>query len=90
MLILFPMNLDTYLSTTESAASLARKLGITPVLISQWRTGVRPVPIERCTAIEQATSGIVTRKDLRPGDYWQIWPEIDDRLTDGNAIAPLR
>lgn len=70
------MNLETYLSFVETAASLARKLDISPVLISQWRTGIRPIPIERCPAIEQATSGAVTRKELRPDDWHLIWPEL--------------
>ena len=70
------MKLETYLSTVESAASLSKKLGITPVLISQWRTGARPIPIERCPAIEVATAGAVTRRDLRPDDWNLIWPEL--------------
>ena len=74
------MNLNDYLlNSTESAASLAAKLKISPVLISQWRTGIRPVPVERCTAIEQATNGQVTRKDLRPYDWESIWPELADK-----------
>lgn len=73
------MNLDTYLSGAETGVALAGKLGVSPVLISQWRTGMRPIPTERCPAIEKATGGAVTRKDLRPNDYWLIWPEIDDR-----------
>jgi DNA-binding transcriptional regulator YdaS (Cro superfamily) len=29
-----------------------------------------------CVAIEQATEGRVTRKDLRPHDWASIWPEL--------------
>lgn len=72
------MNLDRYLSD-KTANDLARDIGVPPVLISQWRNGIRPVPIERCMPIEKATGGQVTRKDLRPNDYFDIWPEIDDR-----------
>lgn len=71
------MNLDQYL-TDKSAADLAKDIGVTPVLISQWRNGIRPVPIERCVSIEQATAGQVTRKDLRPDDWHLIWPELVD------------
>lgn len=28
------------------------------------------------TLIEQATQGAVTRKVLRPDDWWLIWPEL--------------
>lgn len=31
-----------------------------------------------CVAIEQASGGAVTRKDLRPDDWAQIWPELFD------------
>ncbi len=70
------MDIQTYLTDVETAASLARKLGISPVLISQWRSGNRPIPLERCVPIEQATDGLVTRKDLRPDDWHLIWPEL--------------
>lgn len=70
------MDIKTYLNSFESAASLAARLEISPVLISQWKTGIRPVPVERCPAIEQATGGQVTRKDLRPDDWHLIWPEL--------------
>jgi len=36
----------------------------------------RPIPIERCPAIEKATDGQVSRRDLRPDDWWLIWPEL--------------
>lgn len=70
------MKLDQYLSLGQTAASLARSLDINPVLISQWKLGVRPIPLERCVPIERATDGQVMRWDLRPDDWWQIWPEL--------------
>ena len=72
------MKLKTYLET-HTAAELARELNITPVLISQWKSGSRLVPIKQCVAIERITNGQVTRKQLRPDDYWDIWPEIIDK-----------
>ena len=71
------MKLKTYLET-NTAAALARKLNITPVLISQWKSGSRLVPIERCLDIERATGKQVTRKDLR-SDWMHIWPELLDK-----------
>lgn len=70
------MNLGTYLETIETAKSFAEKLGKTPVQISHWKTGFRPVPIEHCAEIERVTCGKVTRKDLRPNDWHLIWPEL--------------
>lgn len=70
------MKLIDYTKTRGSQRSLADKLGITPVLISQWANAQRPVPPERCVEIENATAGEVTRKDLRPDDWQKIWPEL--------------
>ncbi len=57
-------------------AALARKLGLKPPTVNQWVQGVRPVPIEHCFSIERATNGTVTRRDLRPDDWREIWPEL--------------
>jgi DNA-binding transcriptional regulator YdaS (Cro superfamily) len=59
-----------------SQKSLADALGVTPATVNQWVSGSRPIPVERCPAIERATSGEVTRRDLRPDDWWLIWPEL--------------
>ena len=56
---------------------LATAIGASPVLISQWSTGKRLVPIERCVPIERATLGEVSRRDLRPDDWHEIWPELE-------------
>ena len=71
------MQLKTYVDQQYGLASeLARALDVTPVLISQWANGVRPIPVERCTAIERATKRVVTRQDLRHDDWHLIWPEL--------------
>ena len=73
------MNLPDYLSAERGrAAKLAAAIGVTPVMVSQWASSVKPVPAERCVSIEQATAGAVTRKDLRPDDWQRIWPELAD------------
>ena len=66
------VNLNTYLDTSETAARLAARIGCAPSLVSQWKNGVRPIPTERCTEIERATSGRVTCEELRPdlADHW--------------------
>lgn len=58
-------------------ASLARAIGRPASEVWQWKTGRRPVPVGRCLSIESATSGAVTRQDLRPDDYWLIWPDLE-------------
>lgn len=58
---------------------LAHLLGVSCPTVSQWASGVRPIPVNRCVAIEQATAGAVTRKDLRPDDWHLIWPELAEK-----------
>ena len=57
-------------------ANLARQLGVAAMTVSDWATGKRPVPVVRCVEIEELTGGAVTRKQLRPDDWYQIWPEL--------------
>ena len=57
-------------------ARLAAAIGQSPQTVWNWRT--RGVPVIHCAAIEQATGGKVTRRDLRPEDWQRIWPELAD------------
>jgi len=83
------MELNSYLKRNHGNASrLAATLGLSPVLISQWAVGGRPVPITRCPAIERATNGLVTRRDLRPNDWWAIWPELAVHTEKEPANSP--
>jgi len=56
-------------------AQIIKVLGVSQQSITNWKAG--SVPVIHCTAIEQATSGAVTRQDLRPNDWQAIWPELD-------------
>ena len=70
------MEISKYLeSTDQTNAGLARELGVPPSLLSQWATGARQVPAERCLAIERATNGKVRCEDLRPDVDWTRAPE---------------
>jgi DNA-binding transcriptional regulator YdaS (Cro superfamily) len=53
---------------------LSALLNLDIQVVSNWRK--RGVPIERCVAIENATKGKVTRRELRPNDWRDIWPEL--------------
>lgn len=71
------MNLNQYLIKNKILArQFASEIGVQPPLLSQWRTNERRVPLDRCVAIETATQGQVTRKDLRPDDWHLIWTEL--------------
>lgn len=58
-----------------SQAALAKALGVAQAQISQWKTGERPIPIERCPMIERATAGVVTCEELRP-DLMEDWKHL--------------
>lgn len=86
------MQLYEYFATNRgSQATLARSLGVPQSLPSAWAAldpkKRRPVPVERCAAIERATAGAVTRRDLRPDDWHLIWPELADSKPN-NPQAP--
>lgn len=98
------MTLSDYLKQARGlAASLARTLGVTPVTVSQWGSGARQVPAERCPDIERATGGVVICEELRPDVDWayirqpsrQLLGIPDARCTaaeedpDANRIVPV-
>jgi len=57
-------------------ATLARELGIGQSAISNWKARGSEIDPLFCSAIERLTSGAVTRQDLRPDDWREIWPEL--------------
>ena len=57
-------------------ALLAKAIGAPSSVISQWATEKRIPPFLRCVAIERETGGDVTRRELRPDDFLEMWPEL--------------
>lgn len=57
-------------------SALASIVGVAPPTVHEWKTLKRPVPVQRCLAISQATNGAVTLQELRPHDWQKIWPEL--------------
>lgn len=60
-----------------SMTALAKEIGQPTATVWAW-VYRNSVPPEYCTAIERATSGQVSRRDLRPTDWGDIWPELID------------
>lgn len=81
------MKLSDYLTSQGHGAvhAMATAIGAHAPDVSDWRNSRRSVPIERCVQIEQFTDGAVSRRDLRPGDWWHIWPELVD---DEHPVPP--
>lgn len=65
-------------------AKMAAVLDVSTQAVCFWRDGKRRLPPELCASIERATSGLVSRRDLRPDDFLKIWPELAPA-----AAAPL-
>lgn len=80
------MDLRTYLSAARrgEASRLSKKIGVSPVLISQWASGTRPVPAEHCPALELETGGAVNCEALNASEPWRriadkSWPHPKGR-----------
>jgi DNA-binding transcriptional regulator YdaS (Cro superfamily) len=75
------MKLHDYLLSpgAMTSAELCKAAKIkNPDQLRQWRHGYagRQPDAANCVSIERATKGAVTRADLRPDDYWLIWPDL--------------
>lgn len=65
--------------------ALARLLKVHPALVSQWRTGRRPVAARHILSIEAMTQ--VSRHELRPDIFGDLpCPEAD---LDADRIVPV-
>ncbi|WP_033365702.1 YdaS family helix-turn-helix protein [Bordetella sp. FB-8] len=54
----------------------ARFFGIARTSIYDWiKKG--EVPMKRALTIEKESRGLARRQELRPGDYWECWPELE-------------
>jgi DNA-binding transcriptional regulator YdaS (Cro superfamily) len=71
------MDLKTYTAERGRAAQLARALNVSPVLISQWASGSRPIPEERGAAIEFETGFQVRAEVSCPHVRWERVPHPD-------------
>lgn len=68
--------LQTAVKTLDGQAALAAAIGVRQQHVWNWLNRPGYVPPEHCAAIETATGGAVTRRDLRPEDWHRIWPEL--------------
>lgn len=68
--IVCSMTLNEFLSRRNAVADLAAAIGIAPSVVSQWKNGVRRVPLDHCPAIERASNGLIRCEELRPDFDW--------------------
>ncbi len=77
-----------------SQAELARMLGVMPAAVFQWVKKTRPIPHDKCAAIERACGGAVSCDDLLPDLNWvrvpdASWPHPDGRPTIDYIVAEV-
>ncbi len=86
------MDLKTYLTEKRGRlASLSKAIGAHAPDVSRWATGERPVPVPFGRPIEDATGGLVTRKDLFGHDVLErVWPELVDATDRIKAIDDVQ
>ena len=68
--------LDIAIEHVRGVGKLASLIGVRQSVVSNWRKRNSIIDAAKCVAIEFATDGKVTRKDLRPDDWHRIWPEL--------------
>lgn len=69
--------LDRAIRAAGGGRALARKLGVSPMAVSQWKK--RGVPVERVPAVVRATDGAVQAHELRP-DLPELFPVPADSV----------
>ena len=80
------MDLKHYLKSVAGATRLlAGGLCVSDAYLRQMASGIRPISPERCVVIERLTGGQVSRVDLKPGSWQQIWPELAHQPTEQGA-----
>lgn len=87
------MDLRTYTEPRGVSSRLARAVGVNRVVISQWATGVRPVPEDRAPSVESASGFQVPVEVLCPHTRWYRvshpdWPH-GKPLIDKTPLVPL-
>lgn len=82
------MTLTEYIKEARgNSADLASSLGISPSHLSQIAADSSATSPSRCVLIERFTGGQVTRRELRPNDWRDIWPELERREPKARATA---
>lgn len=70
------MNLQAWISAQRGRqTTLAGALGIKPPTVSEWCSGIKRVPVERCAVVESFSGGAVTCEILRPDVAWSRIPD---------------
>lgn len=55
-------------------ARLTRRFNLSKQTVNGWQHNGIPIPY--CAGVEEECGGEFTRRDFRPDDWQQIWPEL--------------
>ena len=75
------MNASEIIEKLGGPTAVAKLLNVKPPSVHAWKTGGIPDDklIRLAPTLEK--QGIATRRELRPDDWEQIWPELTDQST---------
>jgi len=65
----------------------ARRFGVHRSTIHDWTTQ-GAVPADRAVIIERESFHMATRQELRPGDYWEWWPDLPSPSNETATVVP--
>ena len=83
------MQLKQYLSNLPPAEreAFAISVGTTAKHLTNAAYGYRPLDVKVCVSIESVSGGAVTRQDLKPNDWAQIWPELQVAVLHNTSVT---
>lgn len=74
---------DYFAERRGNAARLAKDTGAAKAFLRAIASGERPCPPRLAVRIEQSLGGRVSRRDLFPDDYAEMWPELAQEPAHG-------
>jgi len=81
------MTATQFVDALGGTGAVATLLGIKSPSVSAWRDGrcVLRIPSDKLIRLAPLAEsrGVATRKELRPNDWQEIWPELAEPLEAG-------
>ncbi|WP_213322373.1 transcriptional regulator [Klebsiella aerogenes] len=83
------MQLQNYIASLDrgGVSKLALQVGVTVSFLSQMSSGYTRIPPSRALAIEIATNGRVTRRELLPNDWQRYWLKEELDFTESKRYG---
>ena len=70
------MKFNEWAKQRGRSLAVARLLGVSQPVVSDWVVEKKAIPAHHCKAIESFSAGEVTCIDMRPDDWHKYWPEL--------------